>query len=86
MKGIKIDWLNGDWAFACGFSGNDLSVAFVASGQCGSLCFKTSDCTHFTWTRNNNGTCQLKRGSVTKNDATPIADPSMICGIVAAHK
>ncbi len=45
------------------------------------MCVKTSGCSHFTWTVYNNGTCWMKKGTVSKDDAFDTNDRNMICGV-----
>ena len=78
---IAVQWQSENWAFACDFIGNDLSNSRVPGKDCGNLCAKTSQCTHFTWTTYNGGTCWMKSGSVSKNNAVDTQDRSMVCGI-----
>ena len=72
-----IQW-NGNWAFACDFSENNLKNIRVRGGQCSS----TSDCTHFTWTKWQGGTCWVKEGGATKENAFETGDNSMDCGVM----
>ena len=76
-----INWQPGDWAMDCDFFGNDLSNRLVRGDLCSSTCQATSGCTHFTWTLHNNGTCWMKRGSVTKANAVYLQ--GAVCGIVS---
>lgn len=62
----------------CDFHGNDLSSTQAVPENCGQLCWNTAQCTHFTST--NGGTCFLKSGSVSKDDAYHLAGAS--CGII----
>ena len=77
-----INWNGNNWAMSCDFRGNDLGSAQVAAPLCGPTCERTSGCTHFTWTQYNGGTCWMKRGSVTKNDAFSTGDSTMVCGVL----
>mgnify|MGYP002385920216 FL=1 len=77
----QIHW-NGNWAFGCDFRGNDLSNVQISGELCGGKCAQTTGCTHFTWTRFNGGTCWLKSGSVSKNDAFSTQDQTMVCGVM----
>ncbi len=84
----KINWKSGNWAFHCDFPGSDLSQVRVPGDRCGSVCWETSKCTHFTWTpeqqhSNINGTCQLKFGSVNPDDAYVTSNPTMVCGFLS---
>ncbi|CAF3545538.1 unnamed protein product [Rotaria sp. Silwood1] len=80
-----IDWNGNNWAFGCDFNGNDLSNVQIRGEDCGGLCDKTPGCTHFTWTTWKDGTCWLKTGSVTQDDAIATNDPSMVCGIISTQ-
>ncbi len=79
---IAVNWVNGNWALKCDFPGNDLSNAKTKGEECGGLCARTTGCTHFTWTSHNSGTCRMKKGPVSKNQAIDISDPSSVCGII----
>lgn len=79
-----INWNGNNWANACEFVGNDLSNVLSTAENCGRLCANTSLCTHFTWTTFNGGTCYMKQGSVTKQDAVSTNNSTMICGIVGS--
>ena len=83
-KAYSINWQPGSWAFGCDFSGQDLSNVRVTGSQCGGTCASTSGCTHFTWTTYQGGTCWMKSGSVSKSDAYPTSDQTMVCGIVSS--
>lgn len=76
-----INW-NGNWAFSCDFQDRDLSNARVPGEHCSTKCTQTPGCTHFTWTTYNGGTCWMKTGSVSKNDAFPTSDRSAVCGLL----
>ncbi|KAJ3122022.1 hypothetical protein HK098_003177 [Nowakowskiella sp. JEL0407] len=77
---IKINWKPDLWAFACDWTGGDLSNARTSGADCGPLCGRTSGCTHFTWNSYNGGTCWMKTGSVLPEDAKSTGDQSMVCG------
>jgi hypothetical protein len=77
-----INWNGNNWAMSCDFYGNDLSNARVPANRCGPQCEQTSGCTHFTWTQYMGGTCWMKKGSVSKNDAFSTTDPTMVCGVL----
>ncbi|CAF1292597.1 unnamed protein product [Rotaria sordida] len=77
-----IQWTEDNWAFGCDFVGNDLSNVQIRGEDCGLKCVQTQDCTHFTWTQWNDGTCWLKKGSVSKNNAVSTDDKNMVCGII----
>jgi hypothetical protein len=73
---------------SCEYEGNDLSsVSSVSSSKCIlEICRNNKECTHYTWTSQNGGTCYLKTGSVSKSDAK-FKDPyttypqTWLCGI-----
>lgn len=44
-------------------------------------CF-LSDCTHYTWTLYNEGTCWMKQDIVSPSDAHISYDKAAVCGIV----
>jgi hypothetical protein len=77
-----INWNGNNWAIGCDFKGNSLSNVQVLGKDCGGKCAQTSGCTHFTWTKLNGGTCWMKYGSVSKNDAFSTGDSTMVCGIL----
>jgi hypothetical protein len=77
-----INWLQGAqvWAMGCDFYNSDLTNVQTSGEQCGNTCDANSQCTHFTWTNYNGGTCWLKSGQVSKLDAFHSSDPSSLCG------
>ena len=76
-----IDW-NGNWAFKCDFKGNDLSNMKSRGEDCSGICARTNGCTHFSWNIFENGTCWMKKGSVSKKDAITSTEKGIVCGIV----
>ena len=78
----NIKWQPYGWAYACDFKNNDLMNVQTSSDRCGGLCVTTSGCTHFTWTTYKNGTCWMKKGSISRSDALITGNNSMVCGIV----
>ena len=81
----EIQWNGNNWAFGCDFPGNDLTSVKIDGARCGSLCFKTPSCTHFTHTAANRGTCWMKSGNVTLSDAIAIDERSTVCGAIYAE-
>ena len=79
---VTLSWNGYKWAHSCDFNGNDLSHITAKSEDCDEQCFGTAGCTHFTWTRFNDGTCFMKQGNVSQADAVRTDDSSMICGII----
>ncbi|CAF0752669.1 unnamed protein product [Adineta steineri] len=68
---------------ACDFKGNDLCNVRSYRNHCRQKCAQTNGCTHFAWSKLNNGTCWMKSGPVSKNDASSTSDRNMICGILS---
>jgi len=79
-----VNWDDGNQASSCDFNGNDLSNVFSTAADCSGICSNTPLCTHFTWTQYNGGTCFMKQGNVTKQDAVSTNDATMICGIIVS--
>lgn len=50
------------WSLDCDFDGHDIGNVNVHGGQCGAACLANKDCTTFTWTPYQGGTCYLKNG------------------------
>lgn len=78
----SVAWNGNNWAMACDFRGNDLGSAQVSGERCTETCRNTPGCTHFTWTNYNGGTCWMKRGSVSKDQAVATTDYNMVCGVL----
>ncbi|KAI8801711.1 hypothetical protein BJ742DRAFT_835854 [Cladochytrium replicatum] len=76
----QINWQTGNWAYNCDWTGNDLTSAASAAADCGPKCQALADCTHFTWNDFNGGTCWMKQGTVTRDQA--IAASGTVCGYV----
>lgn len=77
----KITW-NDSWALGCMFVGRDFLHVQTSGSECGNLCDRTLDCTHFSW---NNNTCWLKYGPISKSNAIPTSDNSTTtCGLSRA--
>lgn len=75
-----ISWRE-NWAHGCDFPGNDLFDVKVPADQCGLECDADEDCTHFVWTNRDGGTCWMKTGTVSKNDAIRKCNQNKICGV-----
>lgn len=43
------------------------------------------DCTHFTWTDYDGGTCWMKKNTVSKSDAFDSTDKSAVCGVMETN-
>ncbi|CAF1241041.1 unnamed protein product [Rotaria sordida] len=76
-----IHWNENNSAIACYFPGNDMSNVQIASDLCAGQCAQTSGCTHFAWSVYMGGTCWMKSGMVSKDDAIYTGDMKMVCGI-----
>lgn len=72
---------NKSGAHGCEFIGNNLTNVKSEGMICGYRCVQNINCTHFTWTDHNNGTCWMKRNGATKADAVNSSSKSA-CGIV----
>lgn len=81
-----IDWHyeNGGsaWALDCDFYGNDLTNARIRGEDCGGRCSSTNGCTHFTWTTHNGGTCWMKQGQISTNQANYKPGVGAVCGVM----
>jgi hypothetical protein len=76
-----INWNGNNWAMSCDFRNNDLSNVRSAAEDCGGKCDEISECTHFSWTNWKGGTCWMKQGPISKNDAFSSNDRGMVCGV-----
>lgn len=52
------------------------------SEDCAGKCASTSNCTHFTWTDFEHGTCWMKTNQVSKDEAFTKKDQNAVCGVV----
>ncbi len=77
IKAIK--W-NGSMANGCYFTGNDLLIVQTIKENCSQQCSQTLSCTHFTWP--SNGTCWMKRGLISKQNAI-ISHQGYHCGLIS---
>lgn len=64
---------------ACTFNGNDLTNKTLSKLECIRQCKSMPNCSHFTWT---GGTCFLKHGSISVEQAVNVTDRNTICGIL----
>lgn len=61
-----IDWYNDGsavWAPNCDFNGIDIGQFTAKKEDCVELCHQTHNCTRFTWTDFEGGTCWLMNGN-----------------------
>jgi len=82
-----VNWNGNNWAMKCDFNNNNASNSILGNvlstgANCGGLCYNTRGCTHFAWTLFNGGTCFMKRGQTTKNNAVLISNPNSVCGVL----
>ncbi len=82
-----FEWYLGEydrvkWTRNCDYNGGDIGNEASRSEFCGRLCYRKPECTRFTWTPYNGGTCWLKNGH-----ANPVyVENGGVCGYVTAHK
>jgi hypothetical protein len=76
----------GYWAKACDFQARDLNNSKLSAASCGQKCSNTPNCTHYTWSTYNLGTCWMKYGPVNTTNAFYTNDFTMICGILSGNK
>ena len=79
-KKNKINWNGNNWAMGCDFNGRDFQSVQIPGEECGGTCAATPRCTHFTWSSYRGGTCSMKSGYVTQDDAIVSKDQKMVCG------
>lgn len=74
-------------AKGCFFTGNDISkIHHTSSEQCGKTCVNTLLCTHFTWIAYDKGTCWIKIGKVTREQAYKSSHSSTVCGLTVGRE
>jgi hypothetical protein len=81
-NGGQVNWNGNNWALGCDFKGNDLTSVQIPGEKCGEQCSVTPQCTHFTHTKYNGGTCWMKKGPVSPSDAIFTNDNTMVCGFM----
>ena len=69
------------WAKDCDFTGHDIFKTNSPSTDCGKLCLKNKQCTHFTWSK---GNCHLKSNFRQKAEE-PSKRTGDICGYMVAR-
>jgi hypothetical protein len=71
-------------AFSCNWNDtNDLqSNTSITWDQCDFTCARTPYCTHYAWSTQSNGTCTLKKSTVSRAAAYAVSDPFRLCGLV----
>ncbi|CAF0946128.1 unnamed protein product, partial [Brachionus calyciflorus] len=72
------------WAFDCDFDGNDMTNVRMNGETCGPTCSRTTGCTHFAWSKYQDGTCWMKYGVISKTNAKTIQGSDLVCGIIDA--
>jgi len=87
----RIEWQSDlagriKFAYDCDKNGNDITDLSTDSQDCGPACRNHYECTPFHWSQGlSNGTCILKRGSVSVRDFTHVSTTeksSQLCGFV----
>lgn len=63
----------------CDFHENNLKNVQSKGEECSQRCLETAGCTHFSWNDYNGGTCWMKTGKVTKENA--FYANGVVCGI-----
>ncbi|KAG1689795.1 hypothetical protein DVH05_002000 [Phytophthora capsici] len=67
------------WDYECHFEGLELlSLESEPSSRCADLCLADESCSHWTWTPERDGTCELKQGAI--NGVFPHAQ--YLCGFL----
>ena len=85
--GQQVNWNGNNWANNCNFSRNDIGMVPTSDSQCGPACEQNGQCTHFTWSPENDGECWLKRDPyISKYDAITIDNPDVVCGVNVPEK
>jgi hypothetical protein len=86
LSDLKIKWQiasDATWAFDCDFHGKDVDSVRVQGEECAPSCQARPDCTHFTWSSYEGGTCWMKSGRVRKEEAVTSQDVTgNVCGIL----
>ncbi|EFX72198.1 hypothetical protein DAPPUDRAFT_227578 [Daphnia pulex] len=70
------------WALNCDFLGRDLMAVATAAEKCGGTCLSNPECSHFTWTNYQGGTCWLKKNGASDCDAVVKSDSGAVCGFL----
>ena len=65
----------------CNPHNNDAKNLQISNTNCSETCAQTSRYNNLTWTIYNSGTCWIKYGPVSRNDAIAVNDQSVMCGI-----
>lgn len=81
-----INWKGKNWAFGCDFYDSNFASDHTSSQDCEKSCAKTAECSHYTWVfEGNGGSCGLKSGEVTREDAFPIDNRNVLCGVLTVE-
>ncbi|KAK4009913.1 hypothetical protein OUZ56_019056 [Daphnia magna] len=71
------------WSTNCDFPGNNIGNQTIGGDQCGTICQSIlAECTHFTFTLSQGGTCWFKSGPVSSVQAIPLDSPGSVCGFL----
>jgi hypothetical protein len=77
----NITWFEHNLAYGCEFPGNDIYNLKSSGEECGIICDKIRNCTHYTWKPVEGGICFLKNGNISTNDAKVTNDLGILCGL-----
>lgn len=92
-SGALCGWINRDqslgwevsgniqWRLNCDFPGDEIGSEPSTGEACGGICESRKDCSHFTWTNHNGGTCWLKGDGIISG-AVEKYDSNAVCGWV----
>ena len=69
-----------NWALNCDFPGKDLVSVRVEGARCSQKCIEHHECTHFAWTNYEGGTCWLKKGYRSLDEAVYSPKEGSVCG------
>ncbi|XP_046458705.1 uncharacterized protein LOC124205356 [Daphnia pulex] len=69
------------WASNCEFMGRDMMAVASTAEQCREkICQSNPECSHFTWTNYQGGTCWLKKNGASDCDVVAKTDSGAECG------
>ena len=81
----SIIWASNNWTISCSFPNDKIKSDFgkIISTQteCDQLCSSNPTCSHYLWSKQSNGTCNLRRGRVHKSEVKRNIENTAICGV-----
>lgn len=85
-----LEWYPGEdgkikWTNNCDFNGGDIGSERSRGDECGRLCFRRTECTRFTWTNHDGGTCWFKKGKAAGAEAF-FSGHGGACGFVVGER